>query len=188
VRRLSISIISSFILLSGIGAANAVSVVTPPPPPPAASDFIFTETQTGPNQGSYSIADNSAFWFVYGFSVTNSAATFAAASTGQPHWTASNDQTLFGLPAFTYADSNPFSTMESAFYIQTHGGFANDFFFGATAQSKYTLDLVANNGELATISGGVPEPSTWAMMILGFCGLGFMAYRRKCNGAAFATA
>ncbi|WP_426440100.1 PEP-CTERM sorting domain-containing protein [Bradyrhizobium genosp. P] len=25
----------------------------------------------------------------------------------------------------------------------------------------------------------VPEPSTWAMMILGFLGLGFMAYRRK---------
>ena len=27
----------------------------------------------------------------------------------------------------------------------------------------------------------VPEPSTWAMMILGFCGIGFMTYRRK-NG------
>ena len=26
---------------------------------------------------------------------------------------------------------------------------------------------------------GVPEPSTWAMMILGFFGVGFMAYRRK---------
>jgi hypothetical protein len=25
----------------------------------------------------------------------------------------------------------------------------------------------------------VPEPSTWAMMILGFIGIGFMAYRRK---------
>jgi hypothetical protein len=25
----------------------------------------------------------------------------------------------------------------------------------------------------------VPEPSTWAMMILGFCGLGFLAYRRR---------
>jgi hypothetical protein len=25
----------------------------------------------------------------------------------------------------------------------------------------------------------VPEPSTWAMMILGFCGLGFMAYRKR---------
>jgi len=25
----------------------------------------------------------------------------------------------------------------------------------------------------------VPEPSTWAMMILGFAGVGFMAYRRS---------
>jgi hypothetical protein len=25
----------------------------------------------------------------------------------------------------------------------------------------------------------VPEPSTWAMMLLGFVGLGLMAYRRK---------
>jgi hypothetical protein len=25
----------------------------------------------------------------------------------------------------------------------------------------------------------VPEPSTWAMMLLGFAGIGFMAYRRK---------
>lgn len=25
----------------------------------------------------------------------------------------------------------------------------------------------------------IPEPSTWAMMILGFCGLGFIAYRRR---------
>jgi hypothetical protein len=29
----------------------------------------------------------------------------------------------------------------------------------------------------------VPEPSTWAMMILGFLGLGFMAYRRKSTAA-----
>ena len=31
----------------------------------------------------------------------------------------------------------------------------------------------------------VPEPSTWAMMILGFAGVGFMAYRRKNQGLAF---
>jgi hypothetical protein len=29
------------------------------------------------------------------------------------------------------------------------------------------------------INPGVPEPSTWAMMILGFFGVGFTAYRRK---------
>jgi hypothetical protein len=28
-------------------------------------------------------------------------------------------------------------------------------------------------------TGSVPEPSTWAMMILGFFGVGFMAYRRQ---------
>jgi hypothetical protein len=27
--------------------------------------------------------------------------------------------------------------------------------------------------------GAVPEPSTWAMMVLGFVGVGFMAYRRR---------
>jgi hypothetical protein len=27
----------------------------------------------------------------------------------------------------------------------------------------------------------VPEPSTWAMILVGFLGLGFMAYRRKSN-------
>ena len=32
----------------------------------------------------------------------------------------------------------------------------------------------------------VPEPSTWAMMILGFAGVGFLAYRRR-NSALAAT-
>jgi PEP-CTERM motif-containing protein/von Hippel-Lindau disease tumor suppressor protein len=41
--------------------------------------------------------------------------------------------------------------------------------------------------DIANISG-VPEPSTWAMMILGFCGVGFMAYRRKQNGPALRLA
>jgi hypothetical protein len=34
----------------------------------------------------------------------------------------------------------------------------------------------------------VPEPSTWAMMILGFMGVGFMAYRRKSQGQQFRLA
>ena len=36
------------------------------------------------------------------------------------------------------------------------------------------------------IAAAVPEPSTWAMMILGFCGLGVMTYRRKQKGSALA--
>ena len=36
----------------------------------------------------------------------------------------------------------------------------------------------------------VPEASTWAMMILGFLGLGFFGYRKssKASGAAFRIA
>ena len=38
------------------------------------------------------------------------------------------------------------------------------------------------------VHGAVPEPSTWAMMMLGFAGVGFMAYRRKRQGGAFRLA
>ncbi|SHM84978.1 PEP-CTERM protein-sorting domain-containing protein [Bradyrhizobium lablabi] len=38
-----------------------------------------------------------------------------------------------------------------------------------------------------TITAAVPEPSTWAMIILGFAGIGFMAYRRKSNPALAAA-
>ncbi len=31
----------------------------------------------------------------------------------------------------------------------------------------------------ADFTAAVPEASTWAMMILGFAGVGFMAYRRR---------
>jgi membrane-associated protease RseP (regulator of RpoE activity) len=36
------------------------------------------------------------------------------------------------------------------------------------------------------VVAAVPEPSTWGMMILGFAGLGFMAYRRR-SSATLAT-
>ena len=38
------------------------------------------------------------------------------------------------------------------------------------------------------VQTAVPEPSTWAMMILGFAGVGFMAYRRRNQGASLKAA
>ncbi len=38
------------------------------------------------------------------------------------------------------------------------------------------------------ISAAVPEPSTWALMILGFAGVGFMAYRGRNQGRSKLTA
>ena len=53
------------------------------------------------------------------------------------------------------------------------------------------IDLVVLDDFLFSepVASAVPEPSTWAMMILGFAGVGFMAYRRsrKDQGLALAA-
>jgi len=53
----------------------------------------------------------------------------------------------------------------------------------------WALGIVPIDGSntQAQLLGGVPEPSTWAMMLLGFLGLGFMAYRRKAKPALMAA-
>jgi hypothetical protein len=48
--------------------------------------------------------------------------------------------------------------------------------FGDLRQFGFGLDTSLNSA--------VPEPSTWAMMILGFAGVGFLAYRRRGQGQA----
>jgi len=42
---------------------------------------------------------------------------------------------------------------------------------------------VRTDGAFTTGVGAVPEPSTWAMLLLGFAGIGFMAYRLKSKPA-----
>jgi PEP-CTERM motif len=41
------------------------------------------------------------------------------------------------------------------------------------------LTLTLGDPNLVGTIAAVPEPSTWAMMILGLAGVGFMAYRRR---------
>jgi hypothetical protein len=49
------------------------------------------------------------------------------------------------------------------------------------------IDVLVYAQEGLPVAGSVPEPSTWAMMILGFAGIGFMAYRRKLKPALMAA-
>jgi hypothetical protein len=44
--------------------------------------------------------------------------------------------------------------------------------------SDQEFSAVLTGGDVTTLAGGVPEPSTWAMMFLGFAGLGYAAFRR----------
>jgi hypothetical protein len=56
--------------------------------------------------------------------------------------------------------------------------------------SNYTCAVgrFANAGSAIGVVEAIPESSTWAMMILGFAGLGFLAYRRKQQGLSLHSA
>ena len=73
---------------------------------------------------------------------------------------------------------------------------ANDNTLSQLIFTKYNFgnfELLDNSYFYADIDkvtvsvAAVPEPSTWAMMILGFAGVGFMAYRRKSKPALSAV-
>jgi len=67
--------------------------------------------------------------------------------------------------------------------------------FNASTNDLFQFDFTLTGGSLEAplaveafvqIGSGVPEPSTWAMMILGFAGLGLLGYRRsrRCSAVA----
>lgn len=59
------------------------------------------------------------------------------------------------------------------------GGIALD---PVSADGNYQLTRLQGTQIVASVAGGVPEPSTWGMMLLGFAGIG-MAVRRSRRSA-----
>ncbi len=62
------------------------------------------------------------------------------------------------------------------------------FFIDPTFQFANDFQLNFSDGITNSPVAAVPEPSTWVMMILGFCGLGFLARRRRERGVALVAA
>jgi hypothetical protein len=114
--------------------------------------------------------------------------------------------TTFGaLPSgFTYkapAGDTPWGTFTNGVDVIGQGGtnalagpldftllgtsFSTANFVNNTLGHIFAADiLIVSTGATGAVTGpggvsSVPEPSTWAMMILGFLGVGFVAYRRK---------
>lgn len=57
--------------------------------------------------------------------------------------------------------------------------FEDSFSTGLEVTAGLASTDVRNPLDPAALTASVPEPSTWAMMILGFFGVGIMAYRKK---------
>jgi hypothetical protein len=54
-----------------------------------------------------------------------------------------------------------------------------DRVIAASSSNSFEFDNVVTGGPLAQASAAVPEPSTWAMLLLGFAGLGYAGLRRS---------
>ena len=71
----------------------------------------------------------------------------------------------------------------ASFITQFYNDATNPLNFTNLGNELYNINDPAQqtfvDGTKGSLAGGVPEPSTWAMMILGFAGIGFIAYRRK---------
>lgn len=68
---------------------------------------------------------------------------------------------------------------------QQYAEYVSFFTTGSTVIDAVRFNSSTDALEVSNFSiAAVPEPSTWAMMILGFCGLGFLANRRRNQSSA----
>jgi hypothetical protein len=107
--------------------------------------------------------------------------TFQAYSDIRP----SNDTILYNA-IYTNDPNAPVLTSLTTPFTYSYQANAN-FNQGNQSVFQFGSDGLTLFSNTVTLTNGVPEPSTWAMMILGFAGVGFVAYRRR-NAAAFRMA
>jgi hypothetical protein len=86
----------------------------------------------------------------------------------------------YGTGTFTSLTSFSFNTPDLGLGTHTITFDVNNTAPGSPTTADGPLALRVQFDSVAA----VPEPATWGMMILGFLGVGFMAYRRK-NTSAF---
>jgi len=81
------------------------------------------------------------------------------------------------------------STVNASYYAASSGATnqGGEYVMTVTPPQLDFKEVYSFNFTDGNVSA-VPEPSTWAMLILGFAGVGFMAYRRKQTGSQFRLA
>jgi hypothetical protein len=184
-------------LLIGFSSLNPAKAVVI-----SSADFAVVETAGPGNTGYYTVINNSISEYIYGFSVTNPLASIVNSWTTEPGWIAGKTPVL-GYPktGFGYLTAPGFWTFSrgrpvfhvSSLTIGPNESSSNFFFGTAELASAVTLLLVdakwnfsSVNFDATQAAPAVPEASTWAMMLLGFAGIGLLAYRRRRNGVAAA--
>ena len=90
---------------------------------------------------------------------------------------ASRTAAAFNGPEFTITSGNPFSAITNVVSV---GHTVSASLVGGVLEVNWAgQTFAANDTVVVNFASPVPELSTWAMMILGFAGVGYMTYRRR---------
>jgi hypothetical protein len=122
--------------------------------------------------------------FVFNFSGTAQTVAVSSLSTSAGF---SVDTTLpqmeDGFGQFSYGIKYSGSGANTLTFVVDNETLGTSTLSNGSPPALFAADIVGNGntGAVGAVSA-VPEPATWAMMILGFFGLGFMAYRGKAQG------
>jgi hypothetical protein len=168
--------------ISAIIGASSFALVLAGPVQIARADILTFDP------GTYNFLTNSLEQLV----ITSDGVTASFVMTGEVDATFSlpdNSTPAGGLPIDPYflAGTASFDTTTYPYVTFYTTGDGGGFTIGSQP-ADLGNNLVNEFGAQVFTVAAVPEPSTWAMMILGFAGIGFMAYRRKHNGPALRVA
>jgi hypothetical protein len=144
--------------------------------------FISFDDTVLPNTATSLLNVSPATLGIVGFSITIANASSGDGTFGLSDFTASPNGWLWNLTAPLNLGAD----------LVGQAGFS-DFNWcaitascgSATAPGGVAPFTIQTDGEtedkllLTSMTAAVPEPSTWAMMLLGFAGVSFMAYRRS---------
>ncbi len=103
--------------------------------------------------------------------------------------------TITGLSSYAAADNTLYAGLTISFGGVSFKAGGQDFNLYSWNGDNYALNSVIDsvgypqNGVVGTLSiTAVPEPQTWALMLLGFAGLGFAGYRKAKSSTTALTA
>jgi hypothetical protein len=100
--------------------------------------------------------------------------------TGLSSYAGADNLLFFPNPPFVDYGGISFSTVFSGnFNLYYDAGNTHNWVIASVNNPGFADGLNQINFQVTPAVAAVPEPSTWAMMILGFLGIGFLSYRRK---------
>jgi PEP-CTERM motif len=133
---------------------------------------------------------NVKYTFSLTFSKPNDATDFQLFKLEITQPTNPTPDNVFDISNKTLKKLGPFKldgvTVSNIHFDEVGDGWYNGSTWTNPEGKTSTLNILADF-TFDTVAPPVPEPSTWAMMILGFAGVGFMAYRRKRGNALTAA-